>query len=113
MDIIYRLGKATVTEVMEAIPDELGNSTVRKQLNILEEKGFLHHETTRNINVYVPAIQADKAGNSAMKHLLQTFFHGSVSKAFVTLLSVSEGQLTEEDKKAITDLVNRSREEGR
>jgi len=113
MDVIYKLRKATVVEVMNHLQDEVGNSTVRKQLNILEEKGYLKHGSRKNSNIYFPTIKTEKAGNSAMEHLLSTFFQGSVSQAFITLLNVSEGQLTKEDKKLITNLVNKSREEGR
>ena len=113
MDVVYMRGGSTVVEVMESLPDKLGNSTVRKQLNILEEKGFLRHESRKNYNIYYPTIRPEKARNSAMKHLLETFFQGSVSQAFVTLLDVSEDRLTEDDAELISALIERSREEGR
>ena len=113
MDIIYLLGRATVVEVMEHLPAELGNSTVRKQLNILEEKGFLRHQKLKNSNVYVPTIRTESAGSSAMKHLLETFFQGSVSRAFVTMVDVMGGRLNDQDREKIVRLIEESREEGR
>lgn len=113
MDIIYLLGRATVVEVMEHLPAELGNSTVRKQLNILEEKGFLRHEKRKNSNVYLPTIRAESAGSSAMKHLLETFFQGSVSRAFVTMVDVMGGRLNDQDREKIARLIEESREGGR
>ena len=113
MDVIYRLGRATVVDVMEHIPDDLGNSTVRKQLNILEEKGYLRHKQQKNFNIFYPTIKAENARTSAMKHLLDTFFHGSVSQAFITLMDVSGDQLTEKDRELISQLIERSREDGR
>lgn len=113
MDIIYRLGQAAVTDVMDEMGEELGNSTVRKQLNILEEKGFLQHITEKNHNIYLPTIQHDSARDSAIKHLLRTFFDGSVSRAMVALLDVSDGQLSAGDKQQLADMIEKTREEGR
>ena len=39
LDVLYQLGNATANEVVEAIPVELANATVRTLLRILEEKG--------------------------------------------------------------------------
>lgn len=113
MDIVYRLGRATVTEVMRDMSDDLGNSTVRKQINILEEKGFLRHKQRKNVNVYFPTIKREMASSTMMKHVLDTFFHGSVSQAFMTLMKVSDDQLSEDDKQKITEMIETSRKEGR
>ena len=44
MDIVYRIGSATATEVRAALPDPPSYSAVRAMLRILEEKGHLKHE---------------------------------------------------------------------
>ena len=41
MDVIYAANKATAAEVVEALPGNLSNSTVRTLLRILVEKGHL------------------------------------------------------------------------
>ena len=40
MDIIYRLGEATVNEVLEGLEEPPSYSAVRAHLRILEEKGW-------------------------------------------------------------------------
>ncbi len=44
MDILYRRGRATATEVMDELPGNPHYSTVRTQLRVLEEKGHVTHE---------------------------------------------------------------------
>ena len=44
MDVLYKLERATVGQVLAALPDQLNYSTVRAQLRVLEEKGHLRHE---------------------------------------------------------------------
>ncbi len=44
MDIVYRVGRVTVGEVMAELSGEPAYSTVRAQLRVLEEKGQLRHE---------------------------------------------------------------------
>lgn len=112
MDIIYLLNRATVAEVSEHMSGDLGNSTVRKQINILEDKGFLRHSQRKNTKIYHPTIKLERASSSMMKHVLDTFFHGSVSQAFMTLMNVSEAPLSEQDQHMITEMIKISKEEG-
>ena len=44
MDIVYRRGRATASEVQADLPDPPSNSAVRGMLRLLEEKGHLRHE---------------------------------------------------------------------
>lgn len=113
MDIIYRSGRATASEVMDGLPNPPGNATVRKLLRILEEKGHLRHLKEGNRFVYYPVISSDKAKTSAMKHLLDTFFKGSAAGAVVALLNMSEDELSDGETKTITELIEKSRKEGR
>ena len=41
MDVIYQLGQATVTEVMDRMPDPPSYSAVRALMRVLEEKSIL------------------------------------------------------------------------
>ena len=44
MDIVYRSGSATASDVLEQLPDPPSYSAVRTTLRILEDKGLLKHE---------------------------------------------------------------------
>ena len=113
MDIIIGLKEATVHDVMDRMSGSPGNSTVRKQLNILEDKGYLTHRSEKNINYFSSVVKPDKARASAMKHMVNTLFEGSVSKAFVSLLDIGDSDLDESEKSKILEMIEQSRKEGR
>src|ERR1051325_7153240 len=73
MDILYARGRATAAEIHEALPDAPTYSAVRAKLRVLEEKGHIRHEEEALRYVYLPLVHRDKAKQSALKHLLETF----------------------------------------
>ena len=93
MDILYRDGKATVTEVRAALPDPPGYSAVRALLRILEEKGYVDHEQDGPRYVFRPLLKRDAAKRSALRHLVNTFFDGSASQVMATLFDMSARDL--------------------
>jgi predicted transcriptional regulator len=113
MDVIYMRGSATAMEVMEAIPDPPLNATVRKLMRILEEKGFLKHRRDGNKFIYFPTIPEQRAKESAVHHLIDTFFKGSTGHAVIALLNMSEDELSPQEREMIGELVERSKREGR
>ena len=44
MDVLYKLERATVGEVLAKLADKPNYSTVRAQLRVLEEKRHVRHE---------------------------------------------------------------------
>ncbi len=78
MDIVYSRKEATTNDVLTDIPDPLSRVTVRTMLRILEEKGHLKHTTRGREFVYRPVRPRRRAGQSAMRRLLNTFFDGSL-----------------------------------
>jgi predicted transcriptional regulator len=113
MDIIYRLGRATAAEIMENLPDPPSYSAVRALLRILEEKGHLRHRQEGPRYVYRPTVSRERAKRSALKHMLSTFFEGSVTQAVAALIDISEDELSEDDLERIADIIRQAKEEGR
>ncbi len=113
MDIIYQRGQATAAEVLENLPDPPGYSAVRALLRILEEKGHLRHEKHGPRYVYRPVVSPDRAKRSALKHVLSTFFEGSVTQAVAALLDLSDRSLSEADLERLAGMIDKAREEGR
>jgi BlaI family transcriptional regulator, penicillinase repressor len=111
MDILYRLGRATAAEVMEALPGDPHSSTVRTQLRVLEEKGHVRHEEDGLRYVYVPAVPRHAARKSALRHLVDTFFDGSAEKTVAALLGGERSRLSEEELNRIAGLIARARKE--
>jgi len=113
MDIIYRLKKATVAEVMENLSDAPSYSTVRALLRILEEKKYLRHKTDGPRYVFLPRMSREKAKRSAVKNLLQTFFNNSAASAVATLLDVSKSEMTDKELDRLQSLIELAKKEGR
>ncbi|MEO8429986.1 MAG: BlaI/MecI/CopY family transcriptional regulator [Acidobacteriota bacterium] len=113
MEVIYRTGQATATEVLEALPDPPSNSAVRALLRILETKGHLRHVADRTRYVFLPTLAPDRARRSAMQSLVNTFFEGSPEKAVAALLDVKRSELSENDLDRLSQLIENAREEGR
>jgi predicted transcriptional regulator len=113
MDIIYRLGRATVGEVMERLTGEPSYSTVRAQLRVLEEKGHLRHEEHGLRYVYLPSVSRHIVRHSALKHLIDTFFEGSAGKAVAALLGKEGFRISEEELDRISELVEKAKKEDR
>ena len=86
MDVIWRAGHATATEIHERLPDAPSYSAVRALLAVLVNKGHLRHERDGKRYVYEPLASQAKAGKSALRRLLSTFFNNSPSSLVATLL---------------------------
>jgi predicted transcriptional regulator len=113
MDILYRIGRATVNEVMAELPGEPNYSTVRTQLRVLETKGHVRHEEQGLRYVYIPTAPRYSVRQSALKHLMETFFEGSAEKMLSTLLGSEGTKLSDEDLERLADLIARARRERR
>jgi predicted transcriptional regulator len=111
MDIIHRLGKATATDVLAAIPNPPSYSAVRALLRLMEDKGYLRHETDGAKYVYLPTLAREKARASALKQMVQTFFDGSTEQAVAALLS--KAKLTQDELDRLSALIEQARKEGR
>ena len=113
MDVVYRLGRASVSEVMAQISDPPSYSAVRAMMGKLEEKGHLSHEAAGPRYVYFPVHAREEATRSALRRMLRTFFDGSPSKAVAAVLDVSDRNLTAEELNELAELIEDARQRGR
>jgi predicted transcriptional regulator len=109
MDVLFRLGRATASEVRDALPGERSDSTVRTQLRVLEEKGHVRHEEAGLRYVYLPTVKRRAASQSALKHLVDTFFDGSSTKVVAALLGSDVSKLSDAELDEIETLVKNAR----
>lgn len=113
MDVIFRRGAATASDVHAELPDAPSYSAVRAMLRILEEKGHLTHSVDGPRYVYAPVISRSAARQSALRQVVRTFFDGSASKAVATLLDMSGGNLTEQELRELEAMIAKARREDR
>ena len=113
MDVLYRLGRATASEIMAGLAGAPSYSTVRTQLRVLETKGHVRHEEHGLRYVYMPTIPRSAARKSALKHLVDTFFDGSNAKVVAALLGGEAARVTDDELARIAELVRNARSESR
>lgn len=111
MDILYKLEQATVGEVLAELPNQPHYSTVRAQLRILEQKGHVRHEEQGLRYVYFPVVPRDVARRSALRHLVDTFFDGSVEKVVTALLGGEVRAPSPAELKRLRQMVARVKKE--
>ena len=111
MDALYRLGRATAGDIMNAVPGAPSYSTIRTQLRVLETKGHVRHEEHGLRYIYVPTVSRQAARKSALRHLVETFFEGSNAKVVAALLGGEGSKLSDLDLDRIAELVDSARRE--
>ncbi|MCX6597412.1 MAG: BlaI/MecI/CopY family transcriptional regulator [Acidobacteria bacterium] len=109
LDILYQRARATAHEVREALPGSPSYSTARALLRILEEKGHVRHVEEDGRYVYLPAVSRGSAGQSALQHLVQTFFDGSAAQVMAALLDRGSVQLPPAELERLAQLVDEAR----
>ncbi len=113
MDVLYRLGEAGAAEVVDHLPDRPAYNSVRVTLGILERKGAIRHRREGNRYVYSPTVPAEAVRESALRHLVRTFFRGSPSKAVLTLLDSPSTQLSTDELNELAAWVEAAKREQR
>ena len=113
MDIVHELGDATAERIRRHMAAPPTNSAVRSTLRILVAKGHLEREYDGPRLVYTPTVPARRARRSVMRHVLRTFFAGSVEGAVATLLELEDTRLTPDERARIKALIDRASDEGR
>ena len=111
LDILYQRGKASASEVREAMENAPSYSAVRAMLRVLEDKGHARHQAEGLKYVYVPMVPREKAKRSAVKHLLDTFFAGSPEQIVAALLDVSATRLTREELDRMGEMIEKAKRE--
>jgi predicted transcriptional regulator len=105
MEVLWKKGTATVSDVVEALGAEtpLAYSTVLTTLRILENKGYVRHKKDGRAFVYRPVVRRDKAQASALKHLLSRFFEDSPELLMLNLLE--RKQITPDQLQRLRDRI--------
>lgn len=97
MEAVYQMEEASVADVVEKMPDDPDYHTIRVSMANLRDKGYLKYRREGKRYIYSPIIPEDKAQKSALRHMVETFFKDSPSKAVLKLLDISSGELSDED----------------
>jgi predicted transcriptional regulator len=110
MDVIHRLGTASVADVRAALADPPSYSAVRTMIGQLERKGFVRRDRSEAKHRY-SAVQSHKtASRSALKRLIATFFPDAPGDALAALIDDTAGKLSDDDLNRIQQAIERARQ---
>ncbi len=113
MDLLYRAGRMSAAEVLDGLPDAPSYSAVRALLKILETKGHVRHEEEGRTYIYMPVARRADARQSALSHLLKTFFDNSAEQAVAALLAIKGEKMSGAELDRMSQLIADAKKEGR
>ncbi len=78
MEVLWKLKKAFVKEIIEELPDPKPHyNTVSTMVKILEEKGFVAHEKLGNAYRFFPVVKEEDYQKKAVNDVVKRFFDNS------------------------------------
>jgi BlaI family transcriptional regulator, penicillinase repressor len=108
MDILFERGSAAASEIHEALADPPSYSAVRAALSVLEKKGHIRHELQGLRYVWKPRVPRENARRTALRHLVKTFFDGSVEQTVAALLDEASVQLEQHDLDRLRQMIGKA-----
>jgi BlaI family transcriptional regulator, penicillinase repressor len=104
MQAFWDLGKAFIRDVIPQLPDPRPHyNSVATMVKILEEKGFLDHETVGNMYRYFPVVSREDYQKHAMKDFVSQYFGNSYPRMLAYF--AREQNLTEKELAEIMNLI--------
>ena len=113
VEAVYRLGEASVSDVLAELADPPTYSSVRAMLGTLVQKDVLAYRHEGKRYLYRPVASKGKTQKSALRRLVAGLFGGRASDAMAALLDVAGGSLTDEELDRIRQLIDQTRKENR
>ena len=87
MAVLWARGSGTVSEVRDALAGDFAYTTVLTVLRTLEEKDYVTHVAEGKAHRYMPTVEPDVAGRSAITRIVDTMFAGSPELLLTQLVS--------------------------
>ena len=103
MHAIWKVGQGFANEIVAAVEGDAAYNTVLTVVRILEQKGFVSHETFNRSNRYYPVVSREEYMQQQLKGFAQRYF-GSSARALVSFL-VDKKEVSLEDLEAITKAI--------
>jgi BlaI family penicillinase repressor len=107
MKVVWRLEKATVREVFEALRArrDIAYTTVMTMMKILEEKGYLKKSRVDRAYLYRPAQPRHQVVGAIVRDFIDRVFDGAAAPLLLHL--AKEGKLSKDER----ELIRRATEE--
>jgi BlaI family transcriptional regulator, penicillinase repressor len=105
MSILFRRGEATAKDIQDELVEPPTYSAVRALLATMAGKGLVKTRKDSRRYVYRASTPEKKAKQSALRHLLSTFFEGRPEKLVASLLDPKDQALSRDEIRRIKDLI--------
>ena len=107
MQVLWKLGPATVSAVQEELEQELAYTTVQTMLNILHRKRKVKRRLSGRAYEYIATVTEANASRHAVRDLVNRMFGGSAEDLVMSL--VKTRQIDAETLAALTRRLDRER----
>lgn len=108
MNIFWEKGDLCIREVVDLIPEpKPGYNTIAKQVNFLEEKGFLKRRPLANTFIYQVAVSEQDYRGISIGDMVSKYYSNSYPS--LVLQFVKDEKLNLEELKEIINLVEKER----
>jgi predicted transcriptional regulator len=106
MSVLWERGEATVSEIRDRVDPSLAYTSVSSKVRLLETKGYVGHRRGEGkTHVYFPVVEAEEAGESALRRVLDKIYGGSPIKLLAHL--VEQRRLTDAELARMRELLKR------
>jgi BlaI family penicillinase repressor len=105
MKVVWRLDKATVRDVYEALRDRrpVAYTTVMTMMKILEDKGYLKKALVDRAHVYRPAQKRQLVVGAMLRDFLDRVFDGAPDALLLHL--AKDNKLTDKQRRIVKQLI--------
>ena len=105
MKVVWRLDKATVRDVYEALREKrtVAYTTVMTMMKILEEKGYLTKALVDRAHVYRPAQRRQQVVGAMVRDFLDRVFDGAPDDLLLHL--AKDNKLTDKQRRIVKQLI--------
>ena len=108
MQVFWDLKKAFIRDIIPLLPDPKPHyNSVATIVKILEEKGFLNHETSGNMHYYFPLISREKYQKFALKDIVSQYFENSYPRMLAFF--AKEQKLTDTQLNEIVNIIKKEK----
>ncbi len=108
MQIIWKLKKAFVNDIIEHLPTpKPPYNTISSIVRILESKGFVGYKAYGRTHQYYPLISKAAYRKFSFKQLISNYFDGSYQEVVSFIISEKESNITKEDAEELKKLTDK------
>ncbi len=103
--VLWKRGPSSVRDVLDALGDGAGYTTILKLLQIMTDKGLVRRDMRQRTHVYEASVAQDETRRQLVDDLLERAFDGSARHLVVQALAGRRAR--REDLDAIRELLDR------